>query len=92
MVNQRASASLNLSHRSALAGDSCMGFVVGSLFHFLVASTFQQERGLSLSVLLYMFPVFFTWGSPSFQIFSAACFCVVSGAGGSVLSLLVHSA
>ena len=31
-VNQRASSSLNLSHRftSALAGDPCMGFVVGA--------------------------------------------------------------
>ena len=27
-----------------------MGFVVGSLFHFLLASAFQQERGLSLCV------------------------------------------
>ena len=42
-----------------------------------------------MSVLLYMFPVFFSWGSPSFQIYSALCFCVVLGAGASVLSLLV---
>ena len=69
---------------------SCCFASLGSLFHFLLASTFQQERGLSLSVLLYMFPVSFSWGSPSFDIFSALCFCVVSGAGGSVLSLLVH--
>ena len=46
---------------------------------------------LCVSVLLYMFPVFFSWGSPSFQIFSVLCLCVVSGASGSVLSLLVHS-
>ena len=46
---------------------------------------------LCVSVLLYMFPVFFSWGSPSFDILSALCFCVVSGAGGSVLPLLIHS-
>ena len=77
-----------------------MGSVVGASERKATGSTesaqiarhFNRSVGsLSVSVLLYMFPVFFSWGSPSFQIFSALCFCVVSGAGGSVLSLLVHS-
>ena len=63
---------------------SVVGFIFYWLRHF-------NRSALSVSVLLYMFPVFFSWGSPSFQIFPALCFCVVSDAGGSALSLLVHS-
>ena len=71
---------------------SCCFASLGSLFHFLRASTFQQERGLSACVSTAVHvSCFLSWGSPSFQIFSALCFCVVSGAGGLVLSLLVHS-
>ena len=73
---------------------SCRFASLVSLFHFLLASTFQQERGLSLCVSTAVHVscfLFLGTGSPSFQIFSALCFCVVSGAGGSVLSLLVQS-
>ena len=75
-----------------------------SLVHFhvvllrsVVRFTFYRRRHFNRSVdslcvsgLLYIFILFFSWGSPYFHIFSALCFCVVSGAGVSVLSLLVH--
>ena len=47
--------------------------VVCFIFYWL--QHFNRSVGsLCVSVLLYMFPVFFSWGSPSFQIFSALCF------------------
>ena len=50
MVNQRASSSLNVSHRftSALVGDPCMGFVVGDKTIFVAHKNHSIEHNLSL--------------------------------------------
>ena len=58
---------------------------LSSLFHFVLASIFKQERGLSLcvSTAVLVHVSCFLWVVHLFR-FSALCFRVVSGAVGSV--------